>query len=76
MNFAIALVLTTSGPGLALEASDAAMRDAILRQSHAQARASVTILQPEMIDFRNLKARGERAKIRRDAFGTIWLEFS
>ena len=72
MNLALAIVLAASGS----QASDAAMRDEIMAKARSDARASVTILQPEIIDFQAVKDRGERARVRRDAAGTLWIEFS
>ena len=72
MNLALAIVLAASGS----QASDAAMRDEIMARARSDARASVTILQPEIIDFQAVKDRGERARVRRDAAGTLWIEFS
>lgn len=72
MNLALAIVLAAS----ASQASDASMRDEIMARARSEARASVTILQPEIIDFQAVKERGERARVRRDAAGTLWIEFS
>ena len=72
MNLALAIVLAASGS----QASDAAMRDEIMARARSDARASVTILQPEIIDFQAVKDHGERARVRRDAAGTLWIEFS
>ncbi len=72
MTHALAIVLAASGS----QASDASMRDEIMARARSDARASVTILQPEIIDFQAVKERGERAKVRRDAAGTLWIEFS
>lgn len=72
MTHALAIVLAASGS----QASDASMRDEIMARARSDARASVTILQPEIIDFHAVKERGERAKVRRDAAGTLWIEFS
>ena len=75
MTFAIALALTASGPAMTRDVFDSSMRASTLHVARTEARASVTIMQPEAIDFSVLKARGERAKIRRDDRGTTWLEF-
>ncbi|WP_379548265.1 hypothetical protein ACFCW2_03655 [Qipengyuania sp. DSG2-2] len=80
MNLALALFLTASASGVSGAAPDGASsgaaRDAMIAATRAEGRASVTILQPEVIDFDAMKERGERAKLRRDAAGTVWLEFS
>ncbi len=84
MNLALALFLTASASGVSGAATEgsgngaanSAARDAMIAATRAEGRASVTILQPEVIDFDAMKARGERAKLRRDAAGTVWLEFS
>ncbi|WBY17303.1 hypothetical protein PF049_03870 [Erythrobacteraceae bacterium WH01K] len=75
MTPAFALILAAASQG-----GDGVARDG--RQSvsesgvRTEARATVTILKPEIIDFAEAKGRGERARIRRDADGTVWLEFS
>ncbi|GMN14800.1 hypothetical protein [Altererythrobacter sp. MTPC7] len=72
--FALILVATASqgGDGVVREGQQS-VRESTIR---SEARAAVTILKPEIIDFSEMKGRGERARIRRDADGTVWLEFS
>ena len=78
MSFVLALAATTAA-GAAPVAADATRRDAMIGAARASARAGVTILQPATIDI-DAAARGEgdraRTTIRRDARGTLWVEFS
>ena len=76
MTPAFALILAAAasqgGDGVAQDRQQSVRESAI----RSEARAAVTILKPEIIDFAEAKGRGERARIRRDADGTVWLEFS
>ena len=68
----LAAVASQGGDGAARE-GQRSVRESGVR---TEARAAVTILKSEIIDFAEAKGRGEGARIRRDADGTVWLEFS
>ena len=78
MSIAIAIVALAAGSGGVADrpAGEPPVQARATARQRGAARASVTILKPERINFERPTQRGERVRVHRDRHGTTWIEFS